>query len=327
MSRIDVIVPCYNYGRFLEECVATVTAQSHRDLRVLIIDDASTDETAAVGTALAASDARITFRRHQTNQGHITTYNEGLDWADGDYLLVLSADDLLLPGALASAAEVLDAAPEVGLVYGAFVLYHQNHPLPYWAERPWAQTLPTATRTLDEQEVGEAGWRRLDRIVFIGELGIRNHVGMSSAVTRLSVQRRLGEYRPDLPHAADLEMWLRFALYSEVAYVDRLQSVYRRHRGNMSKAYDGLPDLSECVRSFSLHYPAIRALPSAGPELERRIRRHHRVKASKLATRALRQGQLSLCRQAIGIAVREAFGLAPSGPVLPAQRPAASRVP
>jgi glycosyltransferase involved in cell wall biosynthesis len=323
MSRIDVVVPCHNYGRFLEECVASVTAQSHRDLRVLIIDDASSDETAAVGAALAGGDTRVTFRRHPTNQGHIATYNEGLDWADGDSLLLLSADDFLLPGALARAAEVLDAAPEVGLVYGAFVYYHRNSPLPYWAERPWAQRRSPATRTLDEQGVGEAGWRRLDRSVFIGRLGIGNHVGTSSAVTRLSVQRRLGGYRPDLPHAADLEMWLRFALYSEVAYVDRLQSVYRRHGGNMSKAYDGLPDLSECVRSFSLHYPAIRALPNAGPELERSIRRHHRVKASKWAARALRQGRFSLCRQAIGIAVREAFGLAPSGPV----RPAASRVP
>ena len=77
MSRVDVIVPCYNYGRFLRECVESVLGQPV-DVRVLIIDDASTDDTPEVAAALAAEDARVEFRRHAVNRGHIATYNEGL---------------------------------------------------------------------------------------------------------------------------------------------------------------------------------------------------------------------------------------------------------
>jgi glycosyltransferase involved in cell wall biosynthesis len=119
MSHIDVMVTCYNYGHFLRECVESVLAQSHRDLRVLIVDDASTDDTPAVCDELTARDPRVEILRHPVNRGHIPTYNECIAMARDDYLLVLSADDFLLPGALARAIGVLDAQPDVGLAHGA----------------------------------------------------------------------------------------------------------------------------------------------------------------------------------------------------------------
>src|SRR5262249_2335677 len=76
MASVDVIVPCYNYGRFLEECVRSVLNQDGVDVKVLIIDDASSDNTPEVGRALAAADPRVEYRRHAANQGHIATYNE-----------------------------------------------------------------------------------------------------------------------------------------------------------------------------------------------------------------------------------------------------------
>ena len=76
MSRVDVIVPCYNYGRFLRECVESVLTQPV-DVRVLIIDDASTDDTPEVAAALAAEDGRVEFRRHAVNRGHIAYLQRG----------------------------------------------------------------------------------------------------------------------------------------------------------------------------------------------------------------------------------------------------------
>ena len=122
MSRVDVIVPCYRYGHYLRQCVESILSQSHGDLRVLIIDDASPDNTPEVARALAAQDPRVEYRRHEVNQGHIATYNEGLDWADGDYVLLLSADDLLTPGALERAIAPMDAYPEVGVSFGRQIL-------------------------------------------------------------------------------------------------------------------------------------------------------------------------------------------------------------
>src|SRR5438874_544607 len=128
MSRVDVIVPCYNYGRYLPGCVRSVLGQEGVNVRVLIIDDASPDGSGEAAEELARRDGRVEVRRHAVNQGHIATYNEGLDWAGGDYLLLLSADDLLAPGALGRAARALDAHPEVGLTYGRQVAFTSEAP-------------------------------------------------------------------------------------------------------------------------------------------------------------------------------------------------------
>jgi len=105
VSSVDVFVPCYRYGHFLRECVESVLSQTDVSVGVLIIDDASPDNTAEVATALVNEDPRVSFIRHAENKGHIATYNEGIEWASADYMLLLSADDYLLPGALSRAVE------------------------------------------------------------------------------------------------------------------------------------------------------------------------------------------------------------------------------
>jgi glycosyltransferase involved in cell wall biosynthesis len=109
MNSFDVIVPCYRYGHFLRECVESVLSQAVENVRILIIDDASPDNTAEVAADLVREDSRVPFVRHTINKGHIATYNEWIEWASADYMLLLSADDYLLPGALSRAANLLDA--------------------------------------------------------------------------------------------------------------------------------------------------------------------------------------------------------------------------
>jgi glycosyltransferase involved in cell wall biosynthesis len=99
-----------------------VLAQSGVKVRVVVIDDASSDHTARVGRELVASDNRVKFRRHEANRGHIATCNGGIEWASEEYMLLLSADDYVLPGALSRSAELMDAHPEVGFAFGKSIL-------------------------------------------------------------------------------------------------------------------------------------------------------------------------------------------------------------
>ena len=214
-TSFSVVIPCYNYARYLEACVASVLSQGVK-VQVIVIDDCSTDETPKVGAALA-KDPRVTFLRHEVNQGHIKTYNEGLALATGDYTALISADDLLTPGALKRAQAVFDAHPEVGMVYGHAPYFQSNDNLPkartgkprvdIWDGRKWiAQRCKTATSCISSPEV----------------------------IVRTSLQRRLGGYCADLPHAGDLEMWLRFAAHSSIAYLAEVdQAYYRRHTASM----------------------------------------------------------------------------------------------
>ena len=129
MASVDVVVPCYNYGRFLETCIRSIIRQDGVSVRVLIIDDASTDNSPDVGQRLASEDDRVHFRRHEGNAGHIATYNEGLlEWAASDYVLLISADDVVAPGALARAAGVMDCDLRVGLCFGQEVVFENEVP-------------------------------------------------------------------------------------------------------------------------------------------------------------------------------------------------------
>jgi glycosyltransferase involved in cell wall biosynthesis len=83
------------------DCTRIGAGQVGVDVDVIVIDDASTDGSAAVVRDLAASDDRICAILHPRNRGHIATYNEGLEQARGEYVVLLSADDALPAGALA----------------------------------------------------------------------------------------------------------------------------------------------------------------------------------------------------------------------------------
>lgn len=213
-----MFVPCYNYGRFLSQCVYSVLGQTGVNVRVLVIDDASSDNTSEVAAALARENSRVTGIRHGTNKGHINTYNEGIEWASADYMLLLSADDYLLPGALIRAADLMDANPELGFVFGNVIeLSDSGHETP-------TKNVIGATRIFEGRE-------------FIELSGSDNLVATCSAVVRAKLQKRLGGYRNELPHTGDMEMWLRFAAHAKVGFISAYQGVYRQHGTNMSTAY------------------------------------------------------------------------------------------
>jgi glycosyltransferase involved in cell wall biosynthesis len=217
MSRVDIVVPCYNYGRFLEACIQSVLEQSHTDFRVLIVDDASSDNTSAIAENLARTDRRISLISHSENWGHAKSFNQGIDWASGDYFLLLSADDLLAPGALERAAEVMDEHPEIVLTHGKTI--------------PWQNDMP-----FPQIELQEYTWTHHDLLHETCQVGV-NLVGCASAIGRTCVQKSIGGYRVALLHTGDMEMWLRFAAQGAVAKIDAVQAIYRIHSSNMSLAY------------------------------------------------------------------------------------------
>lgn len=217
MGSFQVVVPCYNYARYLRPCVESVLAQPV-DLRVLIVDDCSSDETPQVCAGLAAADHRVDVVRHAANKGHIATYNEGIGRARGDYFVLLSADDLLTPGSLARAGALLDNHASVGLAYGYAAPVYGKDPPPVRLE-----------------DTGWTLWRGRDWIGRMCRSG-RNFVVSPEAVMRLDVLRRLGGYNLELPHSADMEIWLRAAALSDVGRINGAdQAYYRVHASNMHR--------------------------------------------------------------------------------------------
>jgi glycosyltransferase involved in cell wall biosynthesis len=216
---VSVVIPCYNYGHYIKGCVDSVLRQPGVSVDVLVIDDASPDGSADVVRTIAGQDSRVRAIYHERNRGHIATYNEGLSQADGDYVVLLSADDLLAPGALARATALMESNPGVGLVYGPVTEFTTQPPPP---ARPDA-----ASWTV---------WRGQDWLRDRCRTG-RNALLSPEAVMRTSVLRAVGGYKTTLPHAGDFEMWMQAASISDVGYIGGVaQAYYRIHQANMHSA-------------------------------------------------------------------------------------------
>jgi glycosyltransferase involved in cell wall biosynthesis len=272
-----VFIPCYNYGRYLRESTNSVLRQEGVDVRVLIIDDRSKDDSAEVAADLAAGDSRVEFFHHQVNRGHIRTYNEGIEWTSGDYGLLLSADDCLAPGALARAAAVMDRHPDVGLAYGRALRAKSAESIPVPADGGELLLIP-----------GEAFIR------YMCETGT-NPVPTPTAVVRTSVQKEVGGYRVDLPHSGDVEMWMRVAAHSNVCALKACQGVYRWHGDNMQHQYlqKQLGDLPEFWRAFDVLFSEWGHKLAEGPELRRTIDRTLAYRAFWKGSRALDAGDVA----------------------------------
>jgi glycosyltransferase involved in cell wall biosynthesis len=121
--KVSVIIPTYNYGRFIKECIDSVFAQTFQDFEILVIDDGSTDNTGEIiGTI---EDARLKYIKIP-NSGVSVARNKGIDTAQGENIAFLDADDKWLPEKLELQVKILDEYPDIGLVFTNFSRFDSN---------------------------------------------------------------------------------------------------------------------------------------------------------------------------------------------------------
>ena len=236
LASIDVVIPCYNYAHFLPACVASVQAQNVDGLRVIIIDNASTDDSVAVARELAAQDPRIEVICHENNLGPHASYNEAIDRAEADYFMILCADDILIADSLRHGIEMMEQFPRVSCVVGTVL------------ETLIGNTLPDMMRQPCGRELVE-GSTFIEQCCAVGGQNVYAH----AMLVRTSVQKSVGYYRPALPQMDDLEMALRLAARGIIGQLDRALATRRLHNSNLSQSLwnDHLKQLSEREAVFT----------------------------------------------------------------------------
>ena len=234
LPRVSVIIANYNYGRYLAESVGSALSQAHADIQVVIVDDASTDDSLDVARRLAASDPRVRLIERAVNGGPVAAFNDGLGAADGDYLIRLDADDLLTPGSVARATALAEAFPAVGLVYG--------HPVHFSGEASAVHSGLEAS--------GWTVWSGTDWLELRCRLG-HNCITSPEVLMRASVVDQVGGMRA-LAHTHDLEWWMRIARASDVGWIAGAdQALHRVHDDSLSaREVDVIRDLHERADAF-----------------------------------------------------------------------------
>ena len=190
---VSIVITAYNYAGYLATAIESALGQDHVPLEVLVLDNASTDETPAV-VARYAHDPRLRSIRHPENVGLTANHNRGLAAARGEYVGFLSADDALAPGFVARTLRFYAEHPDVDVAYG--VAYYMDAAGALTAVREWP----------GEPKAGYAGGRN----EFAQLLADGDYMCFPTMLVPRAVWERFGPLDPDL-WSADWEICLRWA--------------------------------------------------------------------------------------------------------------------
>lgn len=205
---VTAAMPVYNGASFIRESLDSILSQDYQPLEVLVVDDASTDQTPQI---LASYGDRLRVVRHETNRGLGAARNSLVEHARGEFVAFLDADDLWLDGKISAQVEAMLAAPEAGLCHTAFEefgaepnrgIVRADADFPLWGEC-------------------------FERLFESGGINI------NTSMVRRSCFPAHGFYH-DLHGVEDYAMWLDISLHNPVTYCRDLLCRYRRHDSQMT---------------------------------------------------------------------------------------------
>lgn len=234
---VSVVIPTYNYGRYICETVASALGQTCSPIEVIVVDDGSTDDTRE---RLAAYGDRVRYI-HQQNRGLSAARNTGIRAAEGHYIALLDSDDLWLPDKLERQMTLAVQQPDTGLI---------------------------ATERYAIDETG----RRLDYVAEccsrdgFRELTMRDLLeypafSPSSILARRDCLLTVGGFNESLTAVEDMEMWVRMAARFRVVRLNATLTAQRFHSKSMSHQADSM---------FRNHQKAITQLFAEIPQLRGR---------------------------------------------------------
>ena len=201
---VSVVIPTHNSGALLERALGSVYAQTFRDFEIIVVDDASTDDTSE---RMQRHLDRVRYIK-QDHAGSAVARNRGILVSQGEYIAFLDADDLWLPEKLERQIELAKRHPNASLIYSDF----------YRGEG---------------EEIARDSGLRARKFWVAGQefksLLRQNFIHTSSVVTRKEALADAGIFDPNLINAQDWDLWIRLAAAGNVVFVDEVLSYYRIH--------------------------------------------------------------------------------------------------
>jgi glycosyltransferase involved in cell wall biosynthesis len=227
IPKVSFVLPTYNYAQYLRTCVDSILEQDYTNLEVVIVDDASCDETPTVAETLCREDSRVRYFRHEQNVGPVNNWNASWKQATGELVWLMSADDALAaPHVVSRFVKRFQENPSVGFVFcRAQIIDENNVPQAKWIPRKDGSFPSVNAPSLYP---GHTFFKALVKSNFVPVLG---------TMARKICYDRTGGFVPDLIHCGDWYNWLRFCLYWDVFYEPEVMASYRVHTTNLSRNY------------------------------------------------------------------------------------------
>ncbi|HET6514619.1 MAG TPA: glycosyltransferase [Thermodesulfovibrionales bacterium] len=200
MPKVSVIIPSFNHEKYVAEAIWGVFDQTFQDFEIVITDDGSSDGT--VNEILKFSDPRIRFFRFETNQGACIAANNCLKESSGEYIAMLSSDDVFLPEKLQKQVQFLDEHKDIGAVFSYAQIIDEKGDDFSDKEHFYYSIFKQSNRSRHE-------W--MNHFFFRG-----NCLCHPSALIRRGCYNDVGQYDPRYAQLPDLDFWIRLCQRYEI---------------------------------------------------------------------------------------------------------------
>jgi len=220
VPQVSVVIPAYNAARTLPTTLDSVLNQGSAVCEVLVVDDGSQDDSAALLTQRFPTVRVI----RQDNAGVAAARSRGVELARGDWIAFLDADDLWLPGKLNAQLEALAKQPACRLAYTAWAVWPSEDARP---EPRWLQDV-LASADDPSRWSGPSGW-------IYPELLLGCEVWTSTVLMERELFVELGGFDPKLTIGEDYDLWLRASRVTPIQHLPRPYALYRSHAGSLTR--------------------------------------------------------------------------------------------
>ncbi len=301
---VDVIIPAYNSGRFLREAIDSALAQDGIALRVIVIDDGSTDNTAELARSFGP---RVTVLS-QENRGCANARNSGMAVSTAPYIAFLDADDVWRPGKLARQIAVLSKHPSVGLVFTDMTTIQGGQGVFEGNGGVIEDGYLSATKpysSLTHERLGDNAFLLPPSIAQV--ITRENFISPSTVMLRRKVIQEVGGFDESFQVCEDAECWLRILRSWRAAAIEDRLVLSRYWGGNLSlqakKMTLGRLQLGEKVLAHPELFPAGAA---------KHFVRERSACLYRLGKVALQGGEIKTARQYLLSSLKNRPALAPA---------------
>ena len=191
---ISVCIPVYNGEGFLETAINSVLGQSFTDFELIIVDNNSTDNT--VNIVKKYNDHRINLYKNDSNIGLIPNWNRAIEFANGEYIKILPADDLIYPDCLKLQSDILkqDSDKRISMVAARKNIIDKKGKI-------------LLSRGYSKQEGHVNGFKAINKVIRTGGGNIIGEAGV--VMFRKEILNETGPFNSDLFYVLDLDMWFK----------------------------------------------------------------------------------------------------------------------
>lgn len=234
LPRVSVVIPNYNHARLLPRCLDAVLTQSVPADEVLVLDDASTDDSRQVLDGYARRFPRLRVLPNERNLGVVATMNRGLSLATGDYVGFFAADDEVLPGLFEHALPMLQRHPRAGMVFGHCEWRCQATGL-HWTQGARMPDTPGYLAPADLVPLGKSG-----RLTLAGQ----------HALFRKDALLAAGGWLPELRWFTDFFSVAVIAFRHGLCFVPRPMSVFYLYPTSYYNTAQSQAERRQVIRTF-----------------------------------------------------------------------------